>query len=111
MLPMREQDEEEPEPDEDPDEEPAAPAAAHASGLVPSVDSGGGGRDFEYRTELLEAAQLTDGKSLPDLLTKASAEEWDLVDILPTAERHVVLLRRRRKPKRETRPVGFRLPQ
>lgn len=106
---MKSRAEEEPEPDEDPDEEPAAPAA-QGSGLVPSVESGGG-REFEYRTELLTAAQLTDGKSLPELLTKTSGEEWDLVDILAAGDRHVVLLRRRKKPQRESRPVGFRLPQ
>jgi len=107
---MKPRAEEEPEPDEDPDEEPATAPAATGSGLVPSVE-GGGGRDFEYRTELVTAAQLTDGKSLPDLLTKASAEEWDLVEILAAGDRHVVLLRRRKKPQREARPVGFRLPQ
>lgn len=100
--------EEEPEPDEDPDEEPASAPAAAGSGLVPSVE-GGGGRDFEYRTELLTQTQLTDGKSLPELLTKASTEEWDLVDIVAAGDSHVVLLRRRKKPQRETRPVGFRL--
>ena len=106
---MRPQDEEEPEPDEEPEpgEEPEAPPPG--ASLVPTVP-GAGGREFEYRTELLTQAELADGKTLPEKLTRASADGWDLVDVIHAGEQHVILLRQPKKAARETRPVGFMLP-
>lgn len=102
-------DEEEPEPDEEPEpeEEPVAPPPG--SSLVPAVP-GAGGREFEYRTELLTQAELADGKTLAEKLTKASADGWDLVDVIHAGDQHVILLRQPKKTSREARPVGFTLP-
>ncbi len=106
---MPERFEEEPEPDvdpeEDPDEEPAAPVSASGS-TVPVV--GGGGREFDYRTEALERDQV--GAPLAELLTKASADGWDLVEVIAAGDRHVVLLRKAKKADRQSRPVGFARP-
>ncbi len=101
---MRARLEEEPEPGEDPDED--EPAATAPGTLVPTVD-GDSSRTFEYRTELLSAAEVTDGSTLADRLTAASADGWDLVDVISAGERHAVLLRRAKRPERTTRPVGF----
>jgi len=100
---MRERLEEEP--DEEPDE---TPAAAATSTLVPAVSNGG--REFEYRTELVTAAQVLDGTTLAEQLTKASADGWDLVDVITAGDRHAVLLRRAKRAEREARQVGFSPP-
>ena len=106
---MRPYSEEEPEPDEDPDEDPdEAPAATAASAVVPSV--GAAGREFEYRTELLTAEQIVDGSTLAERLTAASAEGWDLVDVIPANGRHAVLLRKLKHQERAGRQVGFAPP-
>jgi hypothetical protein len=105
---MRERLEEEPEPDEEPDEEPAAVATAPST-AIPSVADGS--REFEYRTELVTAAQVVDGTTLASQLTKASADGWDLVDIVNAGDRHAVLLRRAKRAERNARPVGFTPPQ
>lgn len=102
---MRERVEEEPEPEPEPDETPP-PAAT--STLVPTV--GDAGREYEYRTELVTAAQMLDGKSLPEQLNKASTEGWDLVDIIVVGDRHAILLRRARRPGQSIRRVGFAPP-
>ena len=106
---MRLHDEEEPEPDgePEPEEEPVAPPPG--SSLVPTVP-GAGGREFEYRTELVSQAELADGRTRPAKLTKASADGWDLVEIIQAGEQHVILLRQPKKASREARPVGFMLP-
>lgn len=105
---MRERLEEEPEPDEEPDETPAAVATA-PGGQVPSVSDGG--REHEYRTDLLTAAEVVDGATLAGQLTKASADGWDLVDIINAGDRYAVLLRRAKRPERSARPVGFTPPR
>jgi hypothetical protein len=105
---MRERLEEEPEPDEEPEEEPDG-AAATAGAPLPSVADGG--REFEYRTELVTAAQVVDGTTLATQLTSASADGWDLVDIVNAGERHAILLRRAKRPERNARPVGFTPPK
>lgn len=98
--------EEEPEPDEEPT---PSPASEPAGTLVPSVPASGD-RAFEYRTELLTLAQVADGKTLGDLLTKASTDGWDLVDVIGAGDKHAVLLRKRKETPKETRPVGFAPP-
>jgi hypothetical protein len=106
FLTMRARSEEEPDPDEDPGEE--APAATASTALVPAVAAGA--REFEYRTQLVTAAQVTDGSTLADQLTQASADGWDLVEIIPAGDRHAILLRRPKGQDREARPVGFLPP-
>ena len=106
---MRERLEEEPEPDEEPDPEPATASTA-TSTLVPSVASGAG-REYEYRTELVTAAEVVDGTTLAGQLTKASADGWDLVDIITAGERYAILLRRSKQAERNSRPVGFTPPR
>ena len=102
---MTERLEEEPEPDEpEPDDEPSA--ARSVASMVPTV-GGSGSREYEYQTELLSIAQLTDGKTLAERLSKASIDGWDLVDILDGGDQRVVLLRKPKRPKTESRPVGF----
>ena len=108
FLKMREPGEEQPEPDEEPNPE-APPAAAATSTLVPTV--GDAGREYEYRTELVTAAQVLDGATLPDRLNRASADGWDLVDIIVAGDRHAILLRRPKRPQRSARPVGFARPE
>ena len=108
FLKMRERVEEEPEPDEEPDRE-APPAASATSTLVPTV--GDSGREYEYRTELVTAAQVLDGTTLPERLNRASADGWDLVDIIVAGDRHAILLRRTKRPQRSARPVGFARPE
>ena len=105
---MRERLEEEPEPDEPDEDEPATGAAA--SGLVPAVAAADGGREFEYRTELVTVEEVVDGTTLADRLTRASADGWDLVEIIGAGERHAILLRKAKRPERPGRPVGFAPP-
>lgn len=104
---MRERVEEDPEPEE-PDPE-APPAASATSTLVPTV--GDAGREYEYRTELVTAAQVLDGATLPERLNKASADGWDLVDIIVAGDRHAILLRRAKRAARSPRQVGFARPE
>lgn len=103
---MRERLEEEPEPEEEPDTETATAVAPGPA--VPSVADVG--REFEYRTELVTAAEVIDGTTLAQALTKASADGWDLVDIISTGDRHAILLRRVKRPDRAARRVGFLPP-
>jgi hypothetical protein len=76
---------------------------------LPSVTDGG--REYEYRTDLVTAAEVTDGSTLAGQLTKASAEGWDLVDIINAGDRFAILLRRAKRPERNARPVGFTPPR
>lgn len=103
---MRTRSEDDPEEPDEPDEE-VGPATSAA--FIPSVTTGG--REFEYRTQSLTPAQVADGKTLAALLGKASADGWDLVDVLATGDRHVVLLRKPRKDEKEARRVGFAIPR
>ena len=93
------------EPDED---EPERDGARPATPVVPTV--AGAGREWEYRTDLLSQAQVADGDTLAKRLTAASAEGWDLFQVLDAGERRVLLLRRPKQPKREPRRVGFSPP-
>jgi hypothetical protein len=102
---MRVRSEEEPEPDEDPGEETATAAPGP---VVPAV--GSGTRELEYRTELITAAEVVDGKSLAERLNTASSDGWDLVEIIQAGDRYAALLRRPKAPDREQRRVGFLPP-
>src|SRR5438105_566665 len=106
---MRERLEEDPDLDDDDDDldDGAASVSPHRA-MVPPPD---GERQFEYRTELLTAEQVTDGTTLAAQLTKASAEGWDLVDIVNAGDRHAILLRQLKRRERSARQVGFAPPQ
>jgi hypothetical protein len=95
---------------EDPDEPDVEPEPARPTGgAAPLVVAPGAapGVEFEYRTELLTADQVVDGTTLPERLAKESADGWDLVDVLQAKDRHVILLRKPKKPERGDRRVGF----
>jgi len=94
---------------EEPDEPDEAVAVA-GPGPVPTVESAGG-REFEFRTEVLTDAEVADGKTLADRLSKASKDGWDLVEVIGVRDAHAVLLRRPKKVDRESRRVGFAPPR
>jgi len=104
---MRDRAEEEPE-DPDEPEEPDEPAASVGAPLVPTVAPGG--REFEFRVEMMSVEQVADGKTLPETLTKASADGWDLHEVIDAGERRALLLRRPKRNPREERRVGFAPP-
>lgn len=93
--------------DDDLDDQPVATVPTQRT-VVPPPE---GGRDYEYRTELLTAEQVTDGTTLASHLTRASADGWDLVDIVNAGERHAILLRRLKRTERNARQVGFTPPK
>jgi hypothetical protein len=99
---MRERLEEEPDEDDEPD---AAPGAAHSAGTVAPVPDGG--REYEYRTDVVTTAEVVDGKTLAGQLNQASTDGWDLVEIVSAGDQHAVLLRRVKRPERSSRQVGF----
>lgn len=105
---MRERLEEDPDfDDDDVDDDPVVSVSPPRT-VVPPPE---GGRDYEYRTELLTSEQVIDGTTLATHLTKASADGWDLVDIIGAGERHAILLRRLKRPERNARQVGFTPPK
>ena len=103
--------------EEDPDEEPEEPARpaqpdgarGQAAGLVPSV--GVPSRDYEYSAKALTVAQVADGVTLLKVLHEAGAEGWDLADVIDAGDKRVVLMRRPKRPARESRRVGFAPPK
>jgi hypothetical protein len=107
---MRERLEEDPDFDDDDldDDDDTVTSVSPQRAVVPPPE---GGRDFEYRTELLTPEQVIDGTTLATHLTKASADGWDLVDIVNAGERHAILLRRLKKAERNARQVGFTPPK
>jgi hypothetical protein len=92
------------EPEEEPDQRPSA-----GQSLLPTVTPPG--REFEFRTELLKGAEMTDGKTLAERLTAASKDGWDLVEVIEVRDVYAVLLRRPKTHERESRPVGFAPPR
>jgi hypothetical protein len=102
FVAMRERLEEEPDPDDEPDE---TSAVQHAPGTFAPISDGG--REYEYRTDLVTTEQVVDGSTLSDQLTRASADGWDLVDIISAGDRHAILLRRVKRAERTSRAVGF----
>jgi len=95
--------------EEEPDEPDEAVAVAGPT-AVPQV-APAGGREFEYRTEMLTDAEVADGKTHAERLTAASKDGWDLVDVIGVKDAYAVLLRRPQKVDRESRPVGFAPPR
>lgn len=92
------------EPEEEPDQRPSG-----GQTLLPTVTPPG--REFEFRTEQLKAAEMADGKTLAERLTAASKDGWDLVEVIEVRDVYAVLLRRPKTRERESRPVGFAPPQ
>ncbi len=91
---------------EEPETEPQ-PSSSTTSPAVVVAPPSSQGVAFDYRTEVLTAAQILDGTTLPEKLGKESAEGWDLVDLVQAEDRHVILLRKPKKPDRSERRVGF----
>ena len=98
--------------EEDPDDEPDEPeqpadGAAPAT-HVPSV--GMPSREWEYSTEVLTVAQVTDGTTLVKILQAAGADGWELAEVVDGGEKRVLLMRRSKRSSRESRRVGFAPP-
>lgn len=90
--------------EEDPEHEEASPSQSAIPTVAPV------GREFEYRTDALTNADVTKGTKLIELLNKSAADGWDLVEIINAGDSHVVLQRKGKPPKRDSRRVGFTLP-
>jgi hypothetical protein len=101
--------EEEPEDPDEPDE-PGGPdnGAMAPTRMVPNV--GLPGRDWEYSTNVLSLAQVTDGTTLVKVLKESGADGWDLADVIDGGDKRVLLLRRPKRSQRESRRVGFAPP-
>jgi hypothetical protein len=101
--------EEEPEEPDDPDE-PGGPdnGAKAPTRMVPTV--GLPGRDWEFSTQVLTLAQVTDGTTLVKVLKQSGADGWDLADVIDGGDKRVLLLRRPKRSQRESRRVGFAPP-
>jgi hypothetical protein len=93
-------------PDDEPDEEPAV--AAGALGGAPRVYDDD--REWEFKTDNLTVAEITDGKTLADRLTRAAREGWHLAFTVDAGEARVLVLRRPKRPDRARRTVGFAAP-
>jgi len=106
---MATRDEEEPEEPEEPDE-PGGPdnGAMAPTRMVPNV--GLPGRDWEFSTQVLTLAQVTDGTTLVKVLKESGADGWDLADVIDGGDKRVLLLRRPKRSQRESRRVGFAPP-
>jgi hypothetical protein len=100
-------------PDEDPDEpyEPNHPGdgLATATQAVPHV--GLPLREWEFSTQVLTLAQVVDGVTLVKVLKQAGEDGWDLTDVIDAGEKRVLLLRRPKRSRRESRRVGFAPPK
>jgi hypothetical protein len=97
-------------PDETPDDDPDYDdEPAQGRGLAPRVGDSSD-RDWEFKTQTLELAQVTDGKTLAEALTEAAADGWHLATIVDAGDRRVLLLRRPKRPERKQRKVGFAPP-
>jgi hypothetical protein len=101
--------EEDPEEPEEPDE-PGGPdnGAMAPTRMVPNV--GLPGRDWEFSTQVLTVAQVTDGTTLVKVLKESGADGWDLADVIDGGDKRVLLLRRPKRSQRESRRVGFAPP-
>jgi hypothetical protein len=110
-LEMRPRSEEDP--DEEPDE-PAKPAqpgdgASAMTTMLPTV--GVPAREWEFSTQVLTVAQVTDGVTLVRLLQESGADGWDLADVIDGGEKRVLLMRRPKRSAKESRRVGFAPPK
>ena len=94
-------------PDDEPDDEPAV--ATGALGGAPRVYDTDD-REWEFKTENLTVAEITDGKTLAERLTLAAREGWHLAFTVDAGEARVLVLRRPKRPDRARRMVGFSAP-
>ncbi|GAC1505777.1 MAG: hypothetical protein NVS1B3_04530 [Candidatus Dormibacteraceae bacterium] len=102
--------------EEDPDEEPDEPdqpnhpghGAASGTGILPNV--GLPLREWEFSTQVLTVAQLVDGVTLVKLLKDAGADGWELTNVIDGGDKRVLLMRRPKRSRRESRRVGFAPP-
>jgi len=67
-------------------------------------------REWEYSTEVLTVAQVTDGTTLVKILQAAGADGWELAEVVDGGEKRVLLMRRSKRSSRESRRVGFAPP-
>jgi len=103
--------------EEDPDEEPDEPAkpaqpgdgAAAMTTMLPTVAAPA--REWEFSTQVLTVAQVTDGVTLVKLLQESGADGWDLADVIDGGEKRVLLMRRPKRSAKESRRVGFAPPK
>lgn len=94
------------EPGEDPDyDDETVASAGPAPKVADSAD-----RDWEFRTETLELAEVTDGKTLAQKLTDAGGDGWHLATVVDAGDKRVLVLRRPKKPEPKQRMVGFTPP-
>ena len=77
-------------------------------GPLPSV--GMPARELEFSTQVLTLAQVADGVTLVKLLQEAGADGWDLAEVIDGGDKRVLLMRRPKRPSRESRRVGFAPP-
>lgn len=94
------------EPDDDPeyDDEPAP-----GRDLTPRV-ADSGDRDWEFKTETLDLAQITDGETLAKTLSEAAGDGWHLASVVDAGDKRVLVMRRPKRPERKQRTVGFTPP-
>src|SRR2546421_16331 len=91
-------------PDDEPDDEPEGSVASAGPG--PRVYAGDD-REWEFRTENLTLAEVTDGKTIADRLNTAAKDGWHLVFSVDAGDSRVLVLRRPRRGERTHRAVGF----
>ena len=101
--------EEEPDEPDEPDQPTPGDGAAPAVRNIPSV--GMPTREWEYSTKVLTVAQVVDGKSLVAILKNASADGWELAEVVDGGEKRVLLMRRPKRSTQEARRVGFAPPK
>jgi hypothetical protein len=101
--------EEEPEEPDEPDS-PGSPdnGAAAPTRMVPSV--GLPGREWEFSTQVMSVAEVSDGTTLVKALKEAGAEGWELAQVIDGGDKRVLLMRRPKRGQREARRVGFAPP-
>lgn len=67
-------------------------------------------REWEYSTQVLTMAEVTDGTTLVKALAAAGIDGWELAEIVDGGDKRVLLLRRPKRSTRESRRVGFSPP-
>ena len=101
--------EEEPDEPDDPDT-PEGPdnGAAAPTRMVPTI--GLPSREWEFSTQVLTVAQITDGTTLVKILKESGADGWELAEVIDGGDKRVLLMRRPKRGSREARRVGFAPP-
>src|SRR4029077_14566490 len=99
-------------PNEDPEgpDEPEQPGDGSATATRPMLSVGLPSREWEYSTQVLTVAQVSDGTTLVKVLKESAADGWELADVIDGGEKRVLLMRRPKRSERESRRVGFAPP-